>query len=336
LDVDGLIDALKRAFPTNEPSSNSESDRILRKLPIRSYVPGLEITERELIFSNREKELRRGIEHLNNHRLLVVTGMPGIGKSTYARALLEFMSEDSFRPFWYNFDRHKSSGNSLGNLLDQLSSYLNSQLNFPVWQEVMSFRFTEEQASATNVDVLMGFLIHSKPIWLVFDNLETVLSRETNKFLDERLELLFDTLKNASNNVKIIVTNPFVPQLQSGEPYLEDGTSELTLDGLDEKFEIEFLQAYGLKDIPEQVLLPLVSEINGHPFILNYIARYIRALGVSAAVENLNIGLEDISEQFGTSLKKRLSEQEFTALQSLSILNRENSFQVLCQIAQVK
>ena len=56
-----------------------------------STLPVLEPVERTLILANREKELKTAVEHLNNHRLLLITGMPGIGKSTFARALLEFI-----------------------------------------------------------------------------------------------------------------------------------------------------------------------------------------------------------------------------------------------------
>lgn len=64
----------------------------------RSSLPVLETTERPLILSNREKELARGVEYLKDHRLLIVNGMPGIGKSTFARALLEFVPVEITAP----------------------------------------------------------------------------------------------------------------------------------------------------------------------------------------------------------------------------------------------
>jgi tetratricopeptide (TPR) repeat protein len=302
-----------------------------------SSLPVLELIERALIFSNREKELHEGIEQLKDHRLLLVTGMPGIGKSTFARALLDSIPADSPEPFWYNFERHRNSGNTLGVLLDRISGHLEVCLRMEVRREVMAFRDSPGgNASVNDVDVLIGFLNQEKPIWLVFDNLETVLSRDTNGFLDEGLELLFDSLKNNTHNAKIILTNPFVPVLKNGEPFLEAGTQALTLEGLDDASAIAFLRAYGVPDISESQLAPWIREINGHPFVLNYIARYIQTIGIPAAMENLQGGLEEINQRFGDSLKQRLSSQEFTALQSLTILNREISLTGLCQIAQVR
>jgi tetratricopeptide (TPR) repeat protein len=302
-----------------------------------SSLPVLEPIERILILSNRENELKRGIEYLDQHRLLLITGMPGIGKSTFARALLEFIPAGSPPPFWYNFERHRSSGNSLSVLLDQISSYLDVCLDAEVRREVMAFRNSPGgNASVQDVDVLISFLNQERPIWLVFDNMETLLSRDTNEFLDEDLELLFESLKTSTHNAKIIVTNPFVPILQNAEPYLEDGTSAFTLEGLNDDFSVAFLRAYGLQSLSEDKLKPLVREINGHPFILNHMARYIQAVGVSAAVESFQGGLEEVSERFGDTLRERLSTQEFNALRSVIILNREIPLTGLCQVAQVK
>jgi len=320
----------------NQPLRKSEKDTGKLKNPYSS-LPVLEQIERLLIGSNRKKELEQGIEHLSNHRLLLVTGMPGIGKSTFARALLEHMPEGSPPPFWYNFERQRSSGNSLSALLDHISSYLDVCLDAEVHREVMAFRNPPGgNASVNDVDVLISFLNQERPIWLVFDNMETVLSRDTNEFLDKDLELLFESLKTSTHTAKIIVTNPFVPLLKNGEPYLEDGTLALTLEGLDDDFSVAFLRAYGLQSLPEDKLKPLVREINGHPFILNHMARYIQAVGVSAAVESFQGGLEEVSERFGDTLRQRLSTQEFDALRSVIILNREIPLTGLCQVAQVK
>jgi tetratricopeptide (TPR) repeat protein len=302
-----------------------------------SSLPVLEPVERTLILSNREGELEKAVEHLKNHRILLVTGMPGIGKSTFARALLEFIPPGSPPPFWYNFERQRSSGNSLSVLLDQISSYLDVCLDADIRQEVMAFRNTPGgSASVNDVDVLISFLDQDIPIWLVFDNLETVLSRDTYEFLDEGLELLFNSLKVNTHNAKVIITNPFIPILKTGELFLEAGTSALILGGLNDDFTFAFLRAFGLQDRSQEELEPLIREINGHPFVLNHVARYIQAMGSQVILEDLPGGLEEINERFGDFLKGRLSLQEFHALQSLTILNREVTFAGLCQIAQVK
>jgi tetratricopeptide (TPR) repeat protein len=302
-----------------------------------SSLPVLEPIERLLILSNREEELKRAVYHLSLHRLLLITGMPGIGKSTFARALLEFLPPGSPPPFWYNFERQRSTGNSLSVLLDHISSYLDVCLDAEVRREVMAFRASPGgNASANDVDVLISFLNQDIPVWLVFDNLETVLSPDTYEFLDEDLELLFESLKSNTHKAKIIVTNPFIPILRKGELFQEAGTSALILEGLNDEFTFAFLRAFGLHDHSKEELEPLIREINGHPFVLNYVARYIQAMRSKVILENLPGGLEEINERFGDFLKERLSSQEFHALQALTVLNREISLPGLCQIAQVR
>jgi serine/threonine protein kinase/tetratricopeptide (TPR) repeat protein len=301
---------------------------------IKSSLPMLESVERELVLSNQANELKRAIEHLKDHRLLIISGMPGIGKSTLARTLLEFMPVNSPPPFWYDFERQQTSGNTLGILLDRISSYLENCLGDTVRQEVMSFRHTpENEASAHEVDVLIDYLNQETPIWLVFDNLETVLSRGSNEFKDPGLELLFDGLKSNTHNAKVIVTNPFVPILHNGQYLLEFGTQPLTLQGLDEKSSVEYLRAYGLHDFPEETLLALARNASGHPFTLNHIAHYVQAMGVTPAMETLQGELGEITDHFRATLEQRLSHREFSALQALSILNREISLEGLCKIA---
>jgi tetratricopeptide (TPR) repeat protein len=319
-----------------QPVLRSVKDTGKLKNPYSS-LPVLEPIERILILSNREMELKKAVQYLEQHRLLLLTGMPGIGKSTFARALLEFLPAGSPPPFWYNFERQRSSGNSLSVLLDHISSYLDVCLDVEVRREVMAFRNPPGgTASVQDVDVLISFLNQDVPIWLVFDNLETVLSRDTYEFLDEGLELLFDSLKTSTHNAKIIVTNPFIPILRSGELFLEAGTSAFILEGLNDDFTFAFLRAFGLQDRSKEELEPLIREINGHPFVLNHIARYIQAVGSGVILENLPGGLEEINERFGDFLKEHLSSQEFRALQSLTVLNRDLPMAGLCQIAQVK
>jgi tetratricopeptide (TPR) repeat protein len=313
------------------PSSGVTTDRL--KNPFSSR-PVLEPTERRLILSNREEELTKAIQYMDDHRLLLVTGMHGIGKSTFACALLDFRSLDSADVFWYDFERQKSSGNTLGVLLDRISSYLDITFNVSAREKVMAFRETRENASVSDVDILIGFLNQEEPVWLVFDNLETVLSTDTQEFLDDGLALLFDSLKNTNHNAKIIITNPFVPILKTGELLLEVGTQPLALHGMDITSSVALLRAYGLGEISTENQELLERKVNGHPFVLNQTGHYIQSLG--GGETNLGMILEDVTERFADSLKKRLSEQEFAALQFITVLNREMQLNGLCQITQAK
>ena len=315
------------AQPSIRPSEGT-TDKLRNPFSSR---PILEPIERRLILANREAELSKALKYLEDHRLLLVTGLPGIGKSTFACALLDFRPPDAPDPFWYDFERQKSSGNTLGVLLDRISGYLDLTFNLGARKQVMAFRETSENASVSDVDILIGFLRQSEPIWLVFDNLETVLSMDSREFLDDGLALLFDSLKNTNHNAKIIITNPFVPVLKTGELLLELGAQALALDGIDSASSLALLRAYGVQENSGENLELLVRKINGHPFVLNYAAHFIQSMGGLSDLETI---LEEVTGRFAESLKKRLSSQEYSALQALTVLNREMRLNGLCQIAQ--
>src|SRR6266498_3776522 len=300
-------------------------------------IPALETGEKEQILANRARELAKGVQYLNDHRILLITGMPGIGKSTLARTLLEFMPSESPPPFWYNFERQQSSGNTLGVLLDRIAGYLEKILGSEVRDEILSFRNSpEHQASSYDVDVLIDALNQTTPLWLIFDNFEVILSKGGDHFLDDGLEMLFSSLKHNTHNAKIIISGLFVPRLKDGDYLLEFGTRPITLQGLSEEFAVEYLRAHGLKNIDHEILATIARKLDGHPFALNHAAHYAEALGVQDALSNLQGGMEEFSKHFKTSLQQRLHADELSVLQDLTVLQRDISLDGLCWTAQTK
>jgi tetratricopeptide (TPR) repeat protein len=308
-----------------------------RKSYPRSAVPALETGEKEQILANRARELAEAVQYLNDHRILLITGMPGIGKSTLARTLLEFIPSESPPPFWYNFERQQSSGNTLGVLLDRISGYLEKFLGSEVREEILSFRNSpEQQASSYDVDVLIDALNQPTPLWLIFDNFEVILSQGGDRFLDDGLEMLFSSLKHNSHNARIIISGLFVPRLNNGEYLLEFGTRPISLQGLSEKFAVEVLRAHGLENIDHEILATIAGKLNGHPFALNHAAHYVEALGVQDALKNLQGGMDEFSKYFKTTLQQRLDPGEFSVLQDLTVLQRDISLEGLCWTAQTR
>ncbi len=330
------IESLDELAKARAPERAKWEQEWRRKSYPKSAVPALDTREKEQILSNRAREIAKSIQHLNEHRLLLITGMPGIGKSTLARTLMEFMPPESPPAFWYDFERHQSSGNTLGILLDRISAYLEKILGNEAREEILSFRNSpEHQASTYDVDVMIDSLNQQTPLWLIFDNFEVILSKDGEHFLDDKLEALFSGLKHNTHNAKIIISSLFVPRLKNGDLLLEYGTRPLTLQGLEENFAVECLRAHGLQDFPDETVIAIARRLDGHPFALSHAAHFVEALGVHA-LNSLDGGLEEFSQQFKASLQQRLPADEFSILQDLTVLQREISLDGLCRTGETK
>gem|GEM_PF-4526970 len=343
------LEAIRSAQPANGPSEHNGEQagpggaRIdtqrdwRRKSYPKSSVPVLGPGEKEMILANRARELADCISILNDSRVLVITGMPGIGKSTLARVLLEKMPANACPPFWYDFERQKSSGNTLGVLLDRISSYLEKCLGGNVREEILAFRASPDQrASASDVDVMTDYLNCEQPLWLVFDNLESVLAPGGSGFLDPGLDDLFSGLRGNTHNARIVITSPLVPVLSSGELLLEFGSQPLTLQGLDMQWAVRFLRANGLTDLDDETLAGLVRQVDGHPFALKHIARYVAAVGIEPVRASLAGGLDEFLAHFHATLERRLAGEEYQVLQALAVLQRGIPMDGLCKTAQTR
>ena len=112
-----LMDSLdqKRQESVNKEilSSYITSALLDYPLPLRTFV-----TE------NRVDELTQALVYLKDHRILLISGVGGVGKTTLARALIETRPANVPLPFWFDFSKNEDA--TLGDVLRKLASYMNS------------------------------------------------------------------------------------------------------------------------------------------------------------------------------------------------------------------
>ena len=78
---------------------------------------------KKLIPANRVEELNKALMYLHDHRILLFTGIGGVGKTTLARALVEVRPANVPLPFWFDFGHNKDA--KLGDILEKLAAYMN-------------------------------------------------------------------------------------------------------------------------------------------------------------------------------------------------------------------
>ena len=62
--------------------------------------------------------------YLQDHRILLFTGIGGVGKTTLARALVDIRPANVPVPFWFDFRQNQDA--KLGDILEKLAAYMNS------------------------------------------------------------------------------------------------------------------------------------------------------------------------------------------------------------------
>ena len=244
-----------------------------------SVLPDYPSILKELVTINRMEEIKKFLMYFQDHRILLLTGTGGIGKTTIARALIDLRPENVPVPFWFDFRQNKDV--KLGDILEKLASYMNCP-------EIAKFRVEKREAEKKDIDKLTDKLQIENPVWLIFDSLETIL--DDVYFHDEDMDLFFTCLHNSTHQAKIIITSRISPTFKSGE-YLVDGIEEEKQDikGLNTNFAVEYLVKNGLGNLDSNKLEELAKGVDGHPLALQLLVGVIKKFGVSDTLEDLTI-----------------------------------------------
>jgi tetratricopeptide (TPR) repeat protein len=251
---------------------------------LNSYSPSVlpDYSENLIKFvtENRAEELSLALKHLQKNKILLFSGIAGVGKTTLARILVDFRPTGVPEPFWFSFYHNRDA--KLEDVLEALAAYLEAP-------EILSFK-GKRQAGSTDINRLTEELRKRNSLWLVFDDLSYIIDEKRN-FIDPGLGLLFKSLRDNNHKAKIILTSRFMPLLDNGE-YLIDELEEENrqkIEGLKPDFAVSYLRENGFKNIELETLESLVESVDGHPFSLKLLVGLAKKHTAESILKDLTL-----------------------------------------------
>jgi len=272
-------EALVKLISYLEQRRQEESNLEILNSYSPSALPYFDPKVKEFVVTNRVEELNKALVYLQDHRLLLFAGIGGAGKTTLARALIDIRPAKVPIPFWFDFRQNEDA--KVGDILVELAAYMNSP-------DLIKFRKEEREAEKKDINKLTDKLQEGKPIWLIFDNLETVL--DDIYFHDEYMDLLFSSLRNNVHQAKIIITSRIFPKSKNGE-YLIDVVEGEKQDvkGLKINFAVDYLVKNGLGDLEPDKLKKLATGVDGHPLAMKLLVELVKEFGEEDVLEDLSM-----------------------------------------------
>jgi len=280
------------------------------------YLPKL----REFVTHNRVKEIKDGIEYLQNYRILLISGISGVGKTTLARGLVETRPANIPLPFWFDFSKNMDA--TLGDILEKVAGYMNTP-------DIAKFKDERRDAGQDDINRLTDKL-EKESVWVVFDNFETIL--DDRYFHDPGLDLLFTSLRFNTHKAKIIVTSRTLPILKNGESLVDEVEEEAQeLKGLKLDFAIDYLNKNGFGEVEREKLKELTIGVDGHPLALKLLVQLVKKFSINDTLNDLSMfqkRKEDTIKK-ARRLFEKLAGDEKELLERVSVFRKPESLDAI-------
>ncbi|MGD2248852.1 MAG: hypothetical protein PVF58_10645 [Candidatus Methanofastidiosia archaeon] len=275
-----------------EPEEISKKDMEIKIEAILSPVSGLCL--------GRENELSILSKDINQKNILVIKGIPGIGKTTLGLKFKDILEEKGYNTFWFEFDF-----GSYERFLSELSTYLKDQGSV-----YASYLITQTIPLEKRMKIAVQELCEY-PTVIFLDDLQN---------LDD--DSHFKVFKRYLRNSKLVIISRKQPTFISEK---SEG-----LSSLDKDISVQMLRELGLHQ-PEVILEKIHEKTQGHPWLL---VRFAELANINILpVERLLKDIPDFGEDQQTYINEQcwqhLNRNEKDLLMMASVFTKPLPFDAL-------
>ncbi len=267
-------------------------------------------------FVDREKHLGDLSNSLDAKNMIVIQGIPGIGKTQLAAKLKQTIEND-YKTFWMQLE----GKSTLYSVANNLAGFLRENGNVELADYIRNRGFNR----GTIISKLLSGL-DNKNYVLFFD--------DYHKVKNEEIHQLFRLFKDQRISSTIVVTTREQPPFISQIDRIKKKVKERDMEGFDADATRTYLEQMGV-EVSEKQLIKICKRMAGHPQLLELFAGYVldQDMEVDDVLDDLTE--EDLIEELWDKIYKGLDDDtQRRILKALSIFRRAVPSEACVYVAQ--
>jgi len=261
------------------------------------------------IFLDRELTLEEIVQKLKRHRLVIVQGLAGVGKTSVVAKLAREIESQYDNVVWIKC-REKTN---FDYILLMIGAFLAEVGETQLLDTALS---GAKLCSAGECAAILLRQLQTLKLLVVFDDFDNAMNRY-RYIEDSRLQRVFEILLEKAYDSSILITSRFSPKLPRRH---FANYAMVEVNGLEKQESLKLLQDVGNVEAQDEILSRVHDAVRGHPFALKIFASLTAFYPPEILLAERNLFLSECGENLLNKLFKSLRAKEVEWVKRLSVL----------------